>query len=45
MAIFLVKRHTVFARVSFRGFLFEKLSPIKKGLFDKHGLAGRSDRL
>lgn len=40
-----MKGHIVVIRVSLGGFLSEKLSPIKKHLFDKHSLAVRSDRL
>lgn len=42
--IFLVKGSTIVPRTSLGEFLFEKLSAIKKDMFDKHGLAETSDR-
>lgn len=42
---FLEKGNTVVPRISLGEFLFEKLSAIRKDVFDKHGLAERSNRL
>jgi len=39
-----VNGHKAVASVSLGAFVFEKLIPIKD-LYDKHGLAGRSDGL